>query len=129
MIFSNKETAKEVRTEAERQLIDWLFKQNMDLLGAMGIILKTDAHAIDEESIRNNAIANIERELPALIRTMLYKSGIIHANSAYEGDKPHYPVNLYYDNDMEGGIGGVSEAIASSPGALFGGMVEGRIHT
>jgi len=124
MIFSDKATAHEVRLEAEKQLAVWIAET---LITVRDVAKKTFVD-LDDGTLHNFAVDQM-RKMPPLVATLLFKSGIIHANSAYEGDKPHYPVNLFYDNDMEGGIGGVTEAIASSPGALVGGMVEGRIHT
>lgn len=137
MIFSDKKTAHEVREEAERQLIEWLYDQNKSLLSAVGLTRKLIEGDITNESLHNNAEASVQK-LPSLVATLLYRSGMIEQdeNKGREGQEPHYPVILYYDDDLDhdSGVyghkfGKITKAMDDNPGRLIGGMVDGRIHT
>jgi hypothetical protein len=120
MIFSDKQTAKEVRTEVGAQLHEFILDicENVQMFGK-------DA---DVEIISDYILDKLSHELPPLVGTMLYKSGIIHRNIHSEDETPHYPVSLFYDNDDENDFK-VTQAMNSAPNRLIGGLYKGRINT
>lgn len=121
MIFSDRETAGEVRKEAERQLAEWIgemFITVRDVAGKMIIELS-------DNTLHNHAQDQI-RKMPPLVATMLFKSGMIYPNTANDDEDAHYPVTLFYDQDYDHEV---SYAMNKNKDKLVGGMVDGRIHT
>jgi hypothetical protein len=116
MIFADKKTGHDIREQATEELTAWAKK------------IFTDGQKYPEADPMsvNHHIDSQVRTMPPLVAILLYKSGIIGADMSYEGDKPHYPVVLYHDQDHENKV---TLALGAVPGRLIGGLVEGLIHT
>jgi hypothetical protein len=124
MIFSDQETAKEVRTQAQQEMTNWI--------ADMCITIRDGANHIDtdiSDVAIQHFVENKIQQMPKLLATLLFKSGMIHQNIASTDETPHYPLVTYYDNDKTHGHDVILAAMTANPHRLIGGMVDGSIHT
>jgi len=124
MIFSDQTTAKEVRNKADIELKRFITDMILHIKGHSSTL------DFNEEIIEDYVDSAVRNELPPLVGTLLYRSGMIHSNNNGPDETPHYPVVLYYDNDSEKeGDYRITQAMLNAPYRLSGGMVNGHIHT
>lgn len=115
MIFSDQETADKIRKEAEEAIKEWtrkIFTDGQEYPDAEG------------SSIDQYIEGQVHNDMPDIVKVLLYRSGIIHAERSY--DKGMNPITLFYDRDENYDV---TKSIGTTPGSLDGGLVNGRIHT
>lgn len=118
MIFSDKNTAHTIRQQAKKELEDWLFTAMKKLQDHCG-----KNNYLTDDGIRNYAQSVAFYDMPPLLQTLLWKSGIIHQSN---DDGETYPVVLFYDDD---GDYTISKAMTENRDRLIGGLHKGHIHT